>query len=351
MGGACTSEVGPSTDPNLIIDVQKVLEDSTWNVFKIAHGKIERRFLKRKNYEIQVPMHYFHFEVVDTQMSGRVPRQQGSTGLGRPSNGLQSNAAPGVGNAQQASQQKDGGSLLAGKGLANHDKTSPGMIGLETEFNNDTKETQTYTFQFQKVRNASVEVSYQRGYSIGTKANFSIGLPKVFGDGSVGVEVDRHLEITKATGEKFDESLTTSATSNIVVSANSRYVASVIMEERLLMANFTTIVEMSMPALKAPIYVKNLKTGETNFVRTISSLPRIFKDFPAVSKVTNDEGQCRPDAVRFRVDGVIDGVQLSTHRINLHSGPAISKQTRDEEAAKQHPTPPLGTVSEELVVL
>jgi hypothetical protein len=31
--------------------------------------------------------------------------------------------------------------------------------GLETEFNNDTETEQTYTFQFEKVRTASVEVS------------------------------------------------------------------------------------------------------------------------------------------------------------------------------------------------
>ena len=86
-------------------------------------------------------------------------------------------------------------SLLAGKGLANSDRTSPGSFGLETEFNNDTDEKQTYTFQFEKVRTATVEVSYQRGFSIGAKANFSIGLPKVLGDGSIGVEMDKRLEV------------------------------------------------------------------------------------------------------------------------------------------------------------
>ena len=45
-------------------------------------------------------------------------------------------------------------------------------------------------------------------------------------------------QITKATGERFEESLKTSATSDIVVSARSRYIASVVMEERALLANF-----------------------------------------------------------------------------------------------------------------
>ena len=86
-------------------------------------------------------------------------------------------------------------SLLTGNGSANNNRTSPGSIGLETEFNNDTDEKQTYTFQFEKVRTATTEVSYQRGYSIGAKANFSVGLPKVLGDGSIGMEFDKRLEV------------------------------------------------------------------------------------------------------------------------------------------------------------
>lgn len=83
--------------------------------------------------------------------------------------------------------------------MANSDMTSPGQIGLKTEFNNDTDEKQTYTFQFEKVRTASVEVSYQKGFSIGAKADFSIGLPKVLGDGSIGVEIDKQLQVSVCT--------------------------------------------------------------------------------------------------------------------------------------------------------
>jgi hypothetical protein len=46
--------------------------------------------------------------------------------------------------------------VLAGKSGVRSDKTSH---GLETEFNNEKETEQTYTFQFEKVRTASVEVS------------------------------------------------------------------------------------------------------------------------------------------------------------------------------------------------
>jgi hypothetical protein len=39
------------------------------------------------------------------------------------------------------------------------------------------------------------QVTYQKGFSIGGKASFSIGLPKVLGDGSIGVELDKQLQV------------------------------------------------------------------------------------------------------------------------------------------------------------
>ena len=36
----CANEVGATDDdPNLIIDVEKVLAEAAWRMFKIAHGK------------------------------------------------------------------------------------------------------------------------------------------------------------------------------------------------------------------------------------------------------------------------------------------------------------------------
>nr|KAG5685181.1 hypothetical protein BaRGS_005612 [Batillaria attramentaria] len=277
-------------DPNLIIDVEKVLADDTWDMFRVSFSKFQRRFLKRKQFKIEVPMNYFNFEEVS----------QAKVTLRDCPQGIDVSGAPGP------------------------KKTNPGHIGLETEFNNDTDEQQTYTFQFEKTRTAAVEVSYQKGYSIGAKANFSIGLPPVFGDGSVGFEVEKQLQVTNASGERFEETLKTSATSNIVVTKRSKYTASVIMEERNMMADFKITVRMTMPAQKAPIYIKDVKTGDTVFVRTVRNLPRLFRTFKDVKRVPDtgeNEGRDRLDAVDFSIEGIIQGVQLSSHRINLYSHP------------------------------
>lgn len=45
-------------------------------------------------------------------------------------------------------------------------------------------------------------------------------------------------QVSKTSGETFEESLTTSATSRITVSAHSNYVASVVMEESSFLADF-----------------------------------------------------------------------------------------------------------------
>nr|KAG5686899.1 hypothetical protein BaRGS_016914 [Batillaria attramentaria] len=122
-------------------------------------------------------------------------------------------------------------SQLKGKEMAHQDKTSPEHSRLETKFRNDTDKTQTYSFKFEKTRTATLHVTYQRGFSIGGKANFSIGLPAA-GEGEV------RYEVTKATGETFEESLTTCASSDIRVSRHSKCTASVVLEERHLLARF-----------------------------------------------------------------------------------------------------------------
>ncbi|PVD18917.1 hypothetical protein C0Q70_21476 [Pomacea canaliculata] len=117
-------------------------------------------------------------------------------------------------------------------------QATPEMIGLETRFNNDTDTEQKYNFNFQKERSASVEVTYQRGFSIGGKANFTLGIPKIAEDSSLGVEIETHVQVTKTTGEKHEERVTTSATSEITVAPHSHYTITVVMEERNLEATF-----------------------------------------------------------------------------------------------------------------
>ena len=104
---------------------------------------------------------------------------------------------------------------------------------------------------------------------------------------------------------------------------------------------------MTIPAKKAPIYITDTKTGEVIFVRTICNLPRIFKDFKdGVEKVKDAEGKVRPDAVRFTVEGIVDGVQLSTHKINLYTSDSLSAAEVQKKKLAGRSSEKLSTVDE-----
>ena len=44
--------------------------------------RLERKFLKRKRYKIDVPMNYYHFREVHMDVTDGMPREAGATGLG-----------------------------------------------------------------------------------------------------------------------------------------------------------------------------------------------------------------------------------------------------------------------------
>jgi hypothetical protein len=83
------------------------------------------------------------------------------------------------------------------------------------------------------------------------------------------------------------------------------------------------VVEMSMPAGRAPTYIIDLKTGERVAVRSVVNLPRDFRNFKDVMTVKDEEGKVKADRVLFRVEGIVDGVQLSTHKINLYTQKSV----------------------------
>ena len=106
--------------------------------------------------------------------------------------------------------------------------SSANVMALSTDFTNRTNRDQTYKFRFEKTRKASLNVTFQRGFSIGGKVNFSLGLPRVMADGKVGSEVDMRVSISKSTGEVIEETLTWEATSEIEVANMSNYTAKVV---------------------------------------------------------------------------------------------------------------------------
>ncbi|XP_076435624.1 uncharacterized protein LOC143275427 [Babylonia areolata] len=299
----------------LIVDVEQVIADEAWTMFRVSHGRCKRRFLRRDKFKIEVPMNYYHFEQDGAPDFKTKKRPSGATGAG----------------AEPTTSK----SRLEGRQLAHRDQTSPEHMGLETIFNNDTDKEQTYNFKFDKTRKASVTVSYQKGYSIGGKANFSLGLPKVLSDATLGMEMNMSVQVTKSTGETFEETFTTSANSQITVGKHSHYVASVVMEERSMLAEFEVNMLMTLPAKRAPVYIRDKSSGDLVFVYSVVNLPDVFENCPDVRRVKDEEGKVRADAVEFHIEGIVDGMQLSSHVINLSGRSLLPDNPQEDLQAKQ----------------
>ncbi|XP_076435715.1 uncharacterized protein LOC143275459 [Babylonia areolata] len=303
MGGCLGREEREPVN-NLIIDVQQILADDAWEEFvDTSRRKCKRLRIKRSDYVIEVPMNYYHFEVTDQkfQKKKRLPS-------------LRSNDSADKGQSSQVQAKR----------------ASPDQVGLKTEFRNDTEKDQTYNFRMEKTRTATVQVNYQTGFSIGGSVSFMLGVPKVLPDGEISAEVNATYEVTNSRGQTFEETMTTEATSQIVVPCSSHCTAHVVMEERRLLADFTVWVMMHMPEKAAVVTIKN-RAGRVVFLKQINNLRQIF---PEHTHIAAEDGRSkRTDAVQFVIHGFVDGMQLSNHYINLKSrklpsgGKASKRQT------------------------
>ena len=71
---------------------------------------------------------------------------------------------------------------------------------------------------------------------------------------------------------------------------------------------------MTMPAKKAEAFVRN-KAGEVVHFYKLNNLKVLFPK----QAVKGEDGKDREDAVQFVVEGMVSGIQLSSHRIELDS--------------------------------
>ncbi|KAK7089984.1 uncharacterized protein [Littorina saxatilis] len=310
MGG-CFSSGGAVDRTPLIIDVEQTVADAAWRMFYFSRTRWQRVCMRRKDYTVDVPMNYFHFQVTREKLHN-VEEDDGTDDKGDKKKDTKQD------NGRQV--QTD----LGSRQLAHKRQTSPEHVGLETEFNNDTGEKQTYNFKCEKTRKASMTVTYQKGFSIGGKANFSLGLPKMLHNGQTSGEIDMRVAVSKTTGETFEQTLTTCATSDITVAPHSHYTATVVMEERHLLADFKVWVKMSMPAKEARAIIKN-KQGETIFFYKLRNLSELFSED---HHLKDEDGDPKSDAVEFVIEGRVDGMQLSSHRINLTDHDLVNKNTK-----------------------
>ncbi|CAG5129242.1 unnamed protein product [Candidula unifasciata] len=291
----------------LIVDLAEVLNEMAWRSFLSCHGPLKRMLLKRKDYDIEVPENYFDFEDIDQiitpskKFTIRSPGDKSTPSETGPHN-----------------DGTDRSGLLKGKISPSRELTNPEYISLDTEFRNETAEQQLYKFRFEKTRRTEIEVTFQKGITIGGKASFSIGIP--FGEAEAETEVQ--YEVTKSEGQKFEETMVMEATSDIAVGPNSCYTANVQLEERNLHATFKIISRMSMP-----------QDGQKVFVYYVSNLIDTFVDsVPCAQIVKGEDGSFIADKLDFMIEGVVKGSLACNHKIALTSNESadFKNQAKDK---------------------
>ncbi|XP_046378725.1 uncharacterized protein LOC124150738 [Haliotis rufescens] len=277
-------------DISPILDVQKKIQDWAWDQFVDKATFWRKHFIRRKDYDVDVPMNYYQFEDLATKLEDTKSKSE---------------AAP---------RPKHGDQL-------------PNTSILSTDYQNDTNRDQIYKFRMERARTASVNVTFQTGFSIGGSANFSIGVAEA------GLET--RLEISKTTGQTFEETLTFETTSDINVEANTYCTAQVVFTEKEICKKFRVETIMRMPSGSAPVFIRRKKDQELVSSFSIGDLQQIFekqiqkKQIEVVDETERGD-EYKKYAMKLTTTGIIEGMKLSGQTVKLHSE-AIDKNKRPKK--------------------
>lgn len=288
-----------------MLDVEKIIKDYVWDSFKEGTTNFQhfqRKFLRQSDFIVNVPMNYFHFDSYRQRVTPKVRPQ-----LGRDGHILD----------QEENNTKDDKSEKTGHSPS----TGSNVVEIKTDFVNDTDLEQTYKFRLEKTRRAVLNVSLHKGYSIGGRVRFQLGLPKLASDSQVEAESGFNINITKQEGEEVEETVVLETTSDIHVKKRSKYVAKVLLAENRVCYNFEIWTRMSMPMGGAPASVTRKKDGKLFMSTTLRRLDKIFEPFKSEVRIETMPSELETEnyVVRFKTTGILEGVRLSDQRIILES--------------------------------
>ena len=156
------------TSDSAIVDVEKLLQDYVWQDFVDSLHGVQRWCVSRsrQNYVVEVPLNYFHVEEFKRpKMTSRVLKSESDKRVA-----LDSKSGGGGGGRKKKKKKEKSGAC------ADSNKSE-----LVTNYVNDTGTEQTYKFRLEKTRKSTLNVTVQKGFSIGSKTNFTLGLPKLAG--------------------------------------------------------------------------------------------------------------------------------------------------------------------------
>lgn len=325
---ACCLPAREEPQAPYILDVEKIIRDYVWDAFKKSRPAWQQICLRRKDFVIDVPMNYFHFDKINEEIWRRQKPEQPPL---QPQLSL-------------AAHMRHMDAQVARANLYSNNNA----MALNTDFTNCTSNPQTYKFRFEKTRKASLNVTFQRGFSVGGKVNISIGLPKIVSNSKVDSGIDMQVNVSKSIGESIEETLTWEATSEILVSANSNYTAKVLLSETPVSYNFMVKTRMSLPVSAAPCTVRRKNNDAFSWTKIVESLQSVFQKYQGVVKINEEvvkqgDGYSKIYTIDFKSTGIIEGVRLSDQKILLE-GTSLPAAGGAEKGGKpgHHPGLPGG---------
>ncbi|XP_046378717.2 uncharacterized protein LOC124150734 isoform X2 [Haliotis rufescens] len=294
-GDAKVEDISP------ILDVHKIIQDWAWNQFIKDAGCFRKLFIRRKDFIVDVQMNFYQFEDSKAELK---PRDSGS----------ESNPSSNAG------------------------EHMPNTSILSTDYHNDTDMDQVYKFRMERARKACMTVTFQKGFTIGGSANFSIGV--------VDGNLETSLQITKTTEQTFEETLTFETNSDINVKANTNCVAQVVFTEREMCRRFTVDTIMRMPSGKAPVYIRRRKDQKVVMSFKIQDLRHIFHKYKEEKDeerrvefvretIILNEKEYNNYAIKLTTRGIIEGMRLSGQTVKLHSKEIESKSKQKKQTDKK----------------
>ncbi|XP_063430926.1 uncharacterized protein LOC134712873 [Mytilus trossulus] len=277
---ACGNE---STDNGPIIDIDQVLQDYAWRELKRDARWYQSPLLRRSFYEIEIPWNFYEFSHKTVNFSLRNNNHISSDGL----------------------------------------KNRKQVELFSTQYENNTAKDQVYNLKTNRQTQARTYVSFQKGFAIKGKANFSIDIPERFGHCGVTASASGKLKVTKIRGESLEEMFAWQVDSDITVDPYHVTNVKLVVTEDEFVADFEIKTTLRMPTGEAPIILKRKRDNHIQAVLLISDLHEAFSDLSntVVNFVKSDSTGSPKGVVEFCTTGILDSVRWRDQRITIESKP------------------------------
>ncbi|OWF46264.1 uncharacterized protein LOC110455971 [Mizuhopecten yessoensis] len=290
------------------VNLEKIINDYTWNRFRKTKHLLRRPFCRKSNYYIDINWGYADFKH-DTVRFDIRPYSTIA---------LPGEIATGSAEASPSKQQgvdKDG---------------NKNVVLYKSKYENRTPLDQQYTFTTTRETKASCNVEFQETYTKGAECNIEIKVP---GDiVTIGAGLSGELSVTKTKSETFEETITWEVNTQINVAKGHTAEATVVVSERNSMADFEVKSTMSLPDGKdMPVSVRRISDDAIVYTDIINDLAPVFsevaKENPNVELVKwkdQKRGMLRSNVI-LTTHGTCKSVSWKNQNVHVNSTAIVNE--------------------------